>query len=84
MVTFGAASVLGVTLSEVLVQYLTVFDRSDPQENPAGEEASPLKKEAKAAEPPKVTITKVFDFAGEEIRYATARKMMLDTILTGF
>ncbi|XP_029687953.1 craniofacial development protein 1 [Takifugu rubripes] len=41
---------------------------STAQEVPSGEKASPLGKEAKATEPAKVTITKVFDFAGEEIR----------------
>lgn len=51
-----------------LQQHLTFVDPSDPQEDPSGEKASPLGQEAKATEPAKVTITKVFDFAGEEIR----------------
>lgn len=43
---------------------LTLVGPSDPQSPSA-----PLGEEAKATEPAKVTITKVFDFAGEEIRY---------------
>lgn len=43
-------------------------DVSDHQENASVPPAAALQKEPKAPEPSSVTITKVFDFAGEEIR----------------
>lgn len=40
-----------------------------PQANSSVLKVAPLNTETKAPGPSKVTITKVFDFAGEEVRY---------------
>ena len=42
-----------------------------PQGDSSVLKVAPLNKETEASEPAKVTITKVFDFAGEEVRYAS-------------
>lgn len=42
-----------------------------PQEDISVLKVAPSSKDTKAPEPAKVTITQVFDFAGEEVRYAS-------------
>lgn len=56
-----------VCVGSILAQRFLTVAAGFPDQDPSDPQAAPLEKEPRAQEP-KVTITKVFDFAGEEVR----------------
>ena len=51
-----------------------------PQADSPAVKTALLTTETTASEPAKVTITKVFDFAGEEVRYASESSSHFETV----
>ena len=52
----------------------------NPQADSSATKVAPLRTETKAPEPAKVTITRVFDFAGEEVRYGSVSSSHFETV----